>query len=158
MHIKSRLEFLERARSYIGTPFKHRGRDASGLDCAGLIVRSLQDLGYDPFQKLVYGREPHKDGLRETVETNMGAPIEGGIHVAKPGDFVLMKFSREPHHLAIIGDHPMGGLTVVHSYGDVGKVVEHIIDPVWKSRVISVYRFTTDEDVIDEVNEDGDEV
>lgn len=148
MKIASRQAYVESCRKYLGTPFKHRGRDGNGLDCAGLVVRGLLDLGYKPFDKSAYGREPHKDGLRETVEANLGKPLVGGIADAKPGDLCLMKFSREPHHLAILGDYKVApGFTIIHSYGDVGKVVEHRLDDMWTSRIVDVYGFECDEDV-----------
>lgn len=132
-------KLVEAARAYLGTPFKHRGRTRRGLDCAGLVVVSFQDLGRPVVDKRVYGREPHKDGLRQVVESNSLERVEDGDW--RPGDIALMRFVREPHHLGIFGDYSLGGLSLIHSYGDVGKVVEHRLDEVWAGRVLSVYRY-----------------
>lgn len=43
----------------------------------------MQDLKY-------YGREPHKDGLRQIVQLNLGQPVHDAMRV---GDVCLMKFS-----------------------------------------------------------------
>lgn len=137
---QDRIEFVKACRRYLGTPFKHRGRTRNGLDCAGLIVVALQDLGQKPYDLKVYGREPHKDGLRQTVVRNLGEPLKSGVEWL-PGDVVLMRFVREPHHLGVFGDYPGGGLSLIHSFGEVGKVVEHRLDEKWKERVLEVYRF-----------------
>lgn len=129
------------ARELIGKPFRHRGRGPTHYDCAGVIVHAyaragvlLRDLAY-------YGREPARDGLREAVRANFGDPLPIGAMV-QPGDVMLMRFNREPHHLAIIGDARKGiGLTMIHSYGEVGRVVEHNIDAMWADRVLEVYRW-----------------
>lgn len=146
MKIKSRQDLVKQARTYIDVPFKHRGRSKRvGVDCAGLLVCSLRDLGYTAFDKRVYGREPAKDGLRQTVEANMGAPIDK--HNLIPGDVVLCRFKGEPHHVGLLGDHPVAGLSLIHSYGDVGKVVEHVLDSKWRDLIVDAYRFDQDEGV-----------
>lgn len=134
-------ELVDQARKYLGTPFKHRGRTKFGLDCAGLIVRSYLDLGRPVKDLRIYGREPHRDGLRQTVLSNQVDRVYGPW---EPGDVLLMKFVREPHHLGIAGDYFAGGLSLIHSYGEIGRVVEHRLDDVWKSRVLEVYRYRKD--------------
>lgn len=132
------------ARSFLGVKFKHRGRDPrTGLDCAGMVVCSFRKAGMDPFDKLVYGREPFKDGLVEVVESNLGKPLPPNTTM-QPGDVCVFRFSREPHHLGILGDYLHGGLSVIHAYGGVEKVVEHRLDDVWTSRICSTYRLQVD--------------
>lgn len=125
------------ARTYLGTPFRHRGRSPRAVDCAGLLILAFADCGRTIIDVPAYGREPHQDGLREAVQLNMGEPVTDEL---QPGDIVLMRFVREPHHLALIGDYIHGGLSLIHAYGDVGKVVEHRLDDVWRSRILEAYR------------------
>jgi len=40
-------EFI--VNKYLGIPFKHRGRNFSGLDCYGLVIKIYEDLGYKIF-------------------------------------------------------------------------------------------------------------
>lgn len=131
-------ELVNQARTYLGVPFRHRGRSRRAVDCAGLIVCCFKDLGRPVVDLKVYGREPHRDGLRRVVQSNDLELVSGPW---LPGDIALMKFVSEPHHLAIFGDYFLGGLSLIHSYGEVGRVVEHRLDEVWASRVIEVYRY-----------------
>ena len=126
------------ARAYIGRPFRHRARGPKYFDCAGLAIRASLDCGYlVPFDLAVYGREPHKDGLREAVQKNMGQPVTDGPLV---GDVLLMRFDADPHHIAIVGDHPQG-LSLIHAYAAAERVVEHFMDARWRSRIVEVYRW-----------------
>jgi cell wall-associated NlpC family hydrolase len=131
------MELVKQARSYLGTPFKHRGRTKQGLDCAGLVVRSFIDLGRPVKDLKVYGREPYKDGLRQVVQSNALSQIED----LEPGDILLMCFLKEPHHIGLVGDYSLGGLSLIHSYGEVGRVVEHRLDEAWKARILEAYRY-----------------
>jgi uncharacterized protein YijF (DUF1287 family) len=56
-----------------------------------------------------------------------------------PGDVLLMRFEREPHHLAIVADHPGGGLSVIHALAKPGSVVEHTLDSKWRARVMTCF-------------------
>lgn len=131
--------FVQACRGMLGVKFRHRGRNPRvGLDCAGLVIVGLRQIGLDPIDIKAYGREPHNDGLRQVTEANLGQPIP--LEMARPGDVVLIRFDIYPHHLAVVGDYALGGLSLIHAYGDIGKVVEHRFDDVWRSRVCGVYR------------------
>jgi len=127
------------ARAYIGVPFRHRGRSATRLDCAGLAIRALRDAGrVVAFDIRHYGQEPWRDGLRQAVQANMGPPVDDA---PQPGDVLLMRFNTDqPHHIAIAGDYLYGGLSIIHAYAEVGRVVEHRLDDRWRSRIVEVYR------------------
>lgn len=132
-------QLVQAARSFQGVKFRHRGRNPMvGLDCAGLIIVSLKKIGLDPIDLKAYGREPHNDGLRQVVEANLGRPIS--ITQAAPGDVVLLRFDIHPHHLGVLGDYALGGLSLIHAYAEAGKVVEHRFDDTWRHRVCDVYR------------------
>lgn len=125
------------ARRYLGVPFRHRGRNSLGLDCAGLIWLAYADLGTVLPDVRIYGREPHRNGLVDAVERALGSAIIGD---PRPGDVLLMRFDRDPHHLGIVGDYIHGGLSLVHAYGTAGKVVEHRLDDLWRGRIVAIYR------------------
>lgn len=130
-------EFIIKCREMIGTPFKHRGRTKNGVDCAGLVVYVFGQMNKYVYDLKSYGREPHKDGLRQYVQKNLGMPINKPY---LPGDIVLMKFNNDPHHIGVLADYNFGGLSLIHSYGEVGQVVEHRLDSIWENRIIEAYR------------------
>lgn len=129
--------FVAAARRYLGVRWLHQGRNRQhGLDCAGLIVAAMDDLRKPVVDLPAYGREPWRDGLRRAVEATFGPPL---AREPQPGDVLLMRFATEPQHLAIVGDYVHGGLSLIHSYADVRKVVEHRLDDAWRARIVAVY-------------------
>ena len=131
------------ARAYMGAPFHHQGRAAHGMDCAGLLVLAERDCGRELRDVAAYGRTPWRDGLEAALVDNYGAPVTGEM---LPGDKLLMRFTLEPQHIAIVTDYIGGGLGVIHTRSDVshgqqqGRVVEHILDATWLDRIVKVYR------------------
>jgi cell wall-associated NlpC family hydrolase len=130
-------QLVASSRKYLGVKFRHMGRGPNVLDCAGLILRAYADIGVKLPDLKHYGREPHKDGLRGAVVRALGDNLNRPPIV---GDVLLMAFDRDPHHLGIVGDYMYGGLSLIHAYGDVGKVVEHRLDYAWRKKVLEVYR------------------
>ena len=127
------------ARQYIGVRFRHRGRDRRGLDCAGLVWAAYRDLGTTLPDFRLYGREPHRDGLTTHVHAALGEPVSG----PQDGDVLVMRFEREPHHVAVVGSHDYYGiqaLTIVHADGWNGRVLEQRLTPDMVSRITHVFR------------------
>ena len=54
---------MEAARGFIGVPWRHRGRNRLGIDCAGLCWAAYHAAGVTLPDYRLYGREPHRDGL-----------------------------------------------------------------------------------------------
>lgn len=127
-------DILSAARGCIGTPFKHQGRiPGLALDCAGLVVSVAKSIGADYIDRPGYSRNP-SGGLLESALDDQ--PCLDRVQDRQPGDVLLMRFSGEPQHLAIFT-----GENIIHSYLQAGKVCEHILDDVWSSRIVRVYRF-----------------
>jgi cell wall-associated NlpC family hydrolase len=121
------------ARTYLGVPFRHQGRNRYGLDCAGLVIAAYADAGVVLHDLPAYGREPWKDGLRAAVETSFKpAPDDDMI----AGDVLLFRVRREPQHVAMV----TGANSMIHCYATVGKVVEHSIGDRWRGQLVGHYR------------------
>lgn len=132
------------ARACIGTRFRHRGRSKKGLDCAGLAWISYRDCGVDLPDFLLYGREPHRDGLTARVTEALGEPVALApvpLGAVQDGDVVIIAFEHEPHHIAIVGTHDYGGTqapTLIHACGWNKRVLEQRLTPDVK--ITHVYR------------------
>lgn len=137
---------VEAARAYIGVRFRHRGRTSRGLDCAGLVWAAYNDLGVTLPDFRLYGPEPHQDGLTRHVAAALGAvvaaaPVSAGQ--LQPGDVIILRFEREPHHVGIVGEHNYGGtgaLTLIHADGMEGRVLEQRLTPDAVTRITHVFR------------------
>jgi cell wall-associated NlpC family hydrolase len=127
---------ISAARECLGTPFLHQGRlKGVGLDCAGLGVIVAQSIGAKHRDLKAYGRDPYKGLLKETLDNQQGLKRVKRDSML-PGDLLLLRFGRQPQHLAIYT-----GTTIIHAYETVGMVCEHSLDERWLARIIGVYRF-----------------
>jgi cell wall-associated NlpC family hydrolase len=92
---------LAAARSWLGTPWRHQGRlKGIGVDCGGLIIGVGRELGLLDFDTQAYGRIPDGRKLRKIcVEHLLAKPVTD----VEPSDVLLMRVTRHPQHLAIVG-------------------------------------------------------
>lgn len=129
------------ARKYLGVRFRHLGRSKHSLDCVGLGDISFRDCGVRLPIPRHYGREPFQDRLMGSLREALGEPLASGA-VPQPGDVGVFRFRDEPHHVALIGDAPYGGLTLIHADSSPGVrcVVEHRLDDWWMERLVAVFR------------------
>jgi cell wall-associated NlpC family hydrolase len=129
-------DIVATARRYLGVPWQHQGRSRLGLDCAGLAVLVARELHLSTFDIQGYGRRPQGDSLRRALQDAGCTPQPITL-----GALLLMRFGREPQHLAIVGDYPHGGLSLIHGLATSKAVVEHRLDDAWQRRIVSVWRF-----------------
>jgi cell wall-associated NlpC family hydrolase len=117
-------ELIVEARRWIGTPYRHQGRTAAGLDCIGFIIWVLaqKDLLPTDFERQNYGRLPQRELLERTALycTPIPEPI--------PGCLLLIRWpgQREPGHAALYA-----GETMIHSYAISKQVIEHGYRAPW---------------------------
>lgn len=132
--------FLAAARERVrdAVRFRHQGRGERGVDCAGLTVVCMTQLGRETIDIPAYSREALGDKLKQQMILNFGEPVERAS--MQVGDIVLMKFKGEPSHIAVLADYLYGGLSVIHAYAASRKVIEHRLDEVWRSYISEVFR------------------
>ena len=134
----TRAQLVTEARTWVGTPFRHQGRvKGVGCDCAGLIVGLAKHFQLSTFDVLGYNRHPTGRVLVDICDAEMERIA---IDEMAPGDVALLRFERDPQHLALIGNYLHGGLSLIHSYVQGGGVVEHRLDSVWARRIVAAYR------------------
>lgn len=134
----SAREFIDEARKLKGARWRHRGRKPWAVDCIGLVAVAGARSGLSAEDEKGYGREPWEDRLRRGCRVRWGEPLTPDR--AQAGDIAIIRWSTgEPSHMAIIGDHPDGGLTIIHAHNLHG-VVEQSMTDRYKEVVIEIYR------------------
>jgi len=138
-----RAEIIKYVRSLIGTPFRHQGRlPGVALDCLGVLIVTGWHFGMKPrsFDHQGYGRQPDGSTMLEECDKHMQRISKEDI---REGDVVVMRFDRDPQHVAVVANHPDGGLSIIHAYqppGGGGKVVEHRLAPHIYDQIVAAYR------------------
>jgi cell wall-associated NlpC family hydrolase len=145
--VTSRHAIVAEARRWLGTPFAHQGRTHGvGTDCGGLVGGVAVATGVlpstwwrDVFDPLFagYGRQPSNGTLERICESFMRR-ID--LAEATDGDVLLMRFTGEPQHLAIVVPYAHGGYAAIHALLRARMVVEHRLDGLWWSRVVAAFR------------------
>jgi cell wall-associated NlpC family hydrolase len=134
-------EVIAIARETIGTPYRHQGRvNGVALDCAGVPVHIAQRLSITLTPYTQYGRTPVPLEMRAALDAHLTRVAKTDLQLA---DVVWIRFSREPQHLGIVADYPLGGFSLIHAYNGAGlnKVVEHRLDLQWLSRIVAAWRY-----------------
>lgn len=130
---------VSEARSWIGTKFRHQGRTKGiGCDCAGVLVGIAKIINMKLIDMRGYGRTPFGGQLKKTMDEQFDPVLIS--HVC-PGDILLLRVRKEPQHLAIVADYKYGGLSIIHSTSDIGRVVEHRFDVAVKKKIVAAYKF-----------------
>lgn len=129
----TRQQIVDEARDWLGTRWFHQGRSRAGVDCIGLVIRVAHALGLSTFDTADYSRQPDPVRMRALLDEHM---TKIPVASAQIGDMLLMRFEKEPQHVAIVTD-----LGIIHAYAQVRRVVEHRLDSVWRARVVAAYQF-----------------
>ncbi len=75
-------ELIERARTYVGVPYVWGGESRSGMDCSGLVQRSLADLGVD------ISRTARQQGTEGRAVGSMDDALPGDLLIFDGGTHV----------------------------------------------------------------------
>lgn len=125
----TRADVVRLARSYVGTPFQHMGRQPGvGLDCAGLVICVARELGLVTPDFDVPAYTPSPDGSLLAWCDRYMVRLED--HSGQPGDVLAVAVDSDPQHLCVLGDYRLGGLSIIHALSRrghrdaVGRVVE----------------------------------
>lgn len=129
------------ARETLGTPYMHQGRVGGlALDCAGVPVYVAKRLGISLTDYTRYGRLPVPNEMRAALDHHL---LRVSKTEMRAGDVAWIRFQQEPQHLAIVGDYPLGGMSLIHAYNGAGlnRVVEHRMNETWYARICGVWRY-----------------
>ena len=113
-----RERIVAEARRWLGTPFRHQGRGAVGLDCAGLLYVVYNAVLRDGLKDFYMYPSAPKTGFVFRSIRHYANRIT--LDAAQAGDVVLLNFAGSSTHFGILTD--MG---VVHADTNLKRVVEH---------------------------------
>jgi cell wall-associated NlpC family hydrolase len=123
------IDFAERARALVGTPFRLQGRGVGGLDCVGLAIATY-GVPADIVRRNYRLRGEHADEVRACLSAHF-RPVSS--KELQPGDLMLMQVSADQLHLGV-----RTAIGFVHAHAGLRRVVETPRMPDWT--VIGVYR------------------
>lgn len=130
----TRNNIVEIAREFLGSPFKHQGRVKDGIDCVGLIAAVCNRIMY-PYVDGIYKRKPTKGLVIAKLKESFRSIL---VNEATDGDILVFWVYKRNYdqHVAIKTDKGM-----IHTYADVGYVVENTINDFWSKRIMGAFRF-----------------
>lgn len=139
-----RPDVAERARAWIGTPYRHQASArGSGADCLGLVRGVWREIsGSEPEVPPEYSRDWGEAGRTEVLWTAAARHmVELQSREPRVGDVILfrMREGMVAKHLGILvsaSDVP----AFVHAYARHG-VVESCLTRPWRRRIAAIFEF-----------------
>ena len=117
-------QFVQQAKSYLGTPYRWGGDDRSGMDCSGLVVRVYQDT--------YQWQLPHKSSLLYKE----GSPVS--LRSLEVGDLVFFHQYRG-NQISHVGIY-LGNKTFIHATTSRGVVLSKLDDRYYRARYMGARR------------------
>lgn len=102
------------ARALLGTPFRLQGRDATGLDCVGLIAAAYDLTAEAPRAYRLRGTPADRAAL--LLDGHFRRRRNGAVHV---GDIVMLSAGPAQLHLGL-----WTGASLIHAHAGLRRVVE----------------------------------
>jgi len=133
----SGADVVHAARSFIGCRYRHQGRSREGVDCIGLPVLVRAELGLAALDVEGYARRTTDSEMLNFCRSHMHEVRRDQM---QPGD-LLVCMHGVTRHMAIVGDYPGGGLSIIHAHLPNKKVVECRLDEVFMKIVRGCFRF-----------------
>ena len=123
------IDYSERARALVGTPFRPQGRGIGGLDCVGLAL-STYGFAAESVRRDYRLRGDHEAEIRDYLRRRFRS-VE--LLEALPGDLMLLRIASDQLHLAV---RTVRGF--VHADAQLRKIVETPGEPRWP--IVGIYR------------------
>lgn len=121
---------------YVGIPYKHRGRDLTGLDCWGLPILIYRDIfGIELLDLDNYEQDWAKEGKNLFLE-NYTKQFE---QIKKPEKLsIILFYSADKKIVNHSGIYLENG-KFIHCI-KAGVVISRLMDKIWKNRIQGFYR------------------
>lgn len=127
------------AGHYIGLPFKEHGRDASGVDCWGLVrLVQAEQFGLAlPSYVNEYENTVKREQIGGLIEREAckWRLIKNGDECC--GDIAVMRIRGVPMHVGLV----LGDKQMLHIERGIDSVIESYARPAWANRITGFYRY-----------------
>lgn len=134
--MSTRDQIVEEARKWIGTPWRHLGRNRAGIDCVGLGVVVTRALNICDYDVASYSRTPGP-GLTDHIRKVADEVI---ITLAEPGDFLVLRDAAFPFHVAFLSMRH-GQFHIIHAHARRRMVIEEPYIGDWPKLTLHAFRF-----------------
>ena len=120
---------IQRARSYLGTPYKWGGTTVLGMDCSGLLMRSFEAID-------LYIPRTAKE------QSKLGKAVD--IHNLKKGDLVFFaakKWKRKVTHAGLVTQ--VGGkdrVMFIHASSSRGVIEANLMNDYYRKLFVKARR------------------
>lgn len=115
----TRQQIVDEARTFIDVPWVHQGRSRKGIDCAGLLIRTMMECGLPVADMQGYRRTPNGFEFVEHIRNQtVAAPV------IKNGSIGIFREVSFPCHTGFFAVDESGNITLIHAYIGLGKVIE----------------------------------
>lgn len=140
----SRADIVRAAVDLVGTPYQHQGRvpgPDGGTDCIGVPVLIAWALGLKPRTWNVTGYRRIPDGytLLSKLRAEMGREVDRDE--VKAGDLLVLDWGQFPHHVVVVGDYHLGGLSMIHADNVHRRVIQHRLVIGAPARFVTAFQF-----------------
>lgn len=134
---------IAEARRMVETPYVHLGRlPGVGIDCFGLLVLAAAAVGA-PFEDgRPYRAAPSPRWMLGELARRMDR-----VAGLEPRPGLVATFGcpdpKRPQHFGLLTDYRHGGgetIGILHTYAEVGRVVETGLGGVWRTRLHGLWR------------------
>lgn len=134
-----RSKCIDLARSYIGTPWKHKGRTKNGIDCIGVPYMVGKELGlHDYDDSLDYGRQARNYDFMRALAP-LGVRVRDLTQI-QDADILILRIPIFPQHVGM-ASHIGNRQTMIHASVDARKVVEEYLTDEVKRTIIAAFRY-----------------
>jgi murein DD-endopeptidase / murein LD-carboxypeptidase len=122
-----RLSIVEKAKEFIGTPYRYGGTTTNGLDCSGLTCNSYKKAEIELPRRSI---DQSKEGIKIKKSK------------AKPGDLIFFKTSRRNviNHVGIVTENNNGEISFIHASSSSGVVISSLLESYYKDTFAKIKR------------------
>ena len=124
-----KIDYAERARALVGTPFRLQGRNSEGLDCVGVAIATF-GVAPDAVRRDYRLRGDHEAEVRAFLARDFRRVATTQLRL---GDLMLMRISADQLHLGV---RTAAGF--IHAHAGLRRVVETPGMPEWP--LLGTYR------------------